>query len=61
MEAIRRNSNTATRDGAGFEIGWRFGRAVMLGEGRQHIDYTPTQDDMNATDWNIHTPRQERT
>lgn len=53
MDGIRRSSRTAIRGGAGFEVGWRFGRPVMLGAGGGHIDYTPTRDDMTATDWQI--------
>lgn len=32
-------------------VAWRFGRAVILGSGNTFIDYTPTEDDMRATDW----------
>lgn len=38
---------------AGMEIGWRFGRAVMLRDGQRFIDYTPTVDDMRACDWAV--------
>jgi hypothetical protein len=50
MAVIHRNGKrTVVR--ADMEIGWRFGRPVVLGKGARFIDYTPTRDDMYASDW----------
>jgi hypothetical protein len=54
MATIHRNG-TAEVGRAGMRIRWRFGRPVVLrGEGG-HIDYTPTNDDMHAGDWEMVT------
>src|SRR5438876_988842 len=46
MSLIRGNSTReVARVGAGFGVAWRFGRPVLLGAGRQFIDYTPTRED----------------
>lgn len=40
---------------AGMRIRWRFGRPMVLRTEGGHIDYTPTYEDMHATDWGIIT------
>jgi hypothetical protein len=50
MASVYRNGK-ATVGRAGMRIAWRFGRAVVLTIGNRFIDYTPTEDDMNAVDW----------
>lgn len=52
MAAIRRNgTRTVARAATGMRVGWRFGREVVLTGGHRYIDFTPTRDDMQATDW----------
>lgn len=55
MAKIRRNGRVTVRLGE-MTVAWRFGREVVLGApGRgkvqRFVDYTPTRDDMLATDW----------
>lgn len=56
MATIRKRAKlTATRAGApGARVAWRFGRPVALTQGSQHIDWTPTAEDMAADDWQVH-------
>jgi hypothetical protein len=50
MAHIHRNgTRTVTR--AGLRIAWRFGHPVYLAGGPQNCAYTPTREDMQATDW----------
>ena len=54
MAAI--NHNVSVEVGrAGLRIRWRFGRPLVLRAEGGHIDYTPTYEDMQATDWEIVT------
>lgn len=52
MAAIYRKG-TKVVGRAGMRIGWRFGRPVVLTEAERFIDFTPTAEDMRATDWEL--------
>ena len=55
MAAIRRGPAVVEVGRAGMRIRWRFGRPLVLRAEGGHIDYTPTREDMRATDWVIIT------
>ncbi len=57
MKLIRRNGKVTVGLNE-MRVAWRFGRPVRLTGGRSpfpadstFIDYTPTRDDMQSTDW----------
>ena len=56
MAAIRRRGHATVEVGrAGMRIRWRFGRPLVLRTEGGFIDYTPTYEDIHATDWEIIT------
>lgn len=52
MAVIRRTESRVVSR-AGLRVGWRFGRPVLLTGGRRFVDYTPTEEDMRADDWEL--------
>lgn len=55
MAAIRREPSAVEVGRAGMRIRWRYGRPLVLRAEGGHIDYTPTYEDMRATDWEVIT------
>jgi TRAP-type C4-dicarboxylate transport system permease large subunit len=55
MHHIHRSEKRAVTRG-GMRIVWRFGRPVILTGGSRFIDYTPTETDMRAADWEVVQP-----
>lgn len=52
MDAIYRHPKVVVRRGD-MRVSWRFGHEVILTAAGRHIAYTPTVDDMTATDWRV--------
>lgn len=53
MASIRKNGRRIVTRPGGLRVAWRFGREVTLTGETTFIDYTPTDVDMGADDWQV--------